>query len=130
MLDCSGRLAVLKLSNSNQIYRRYDRSTVSTGSRTRCLDNHCRALDKADAALNSAERLKPTYRQSLALSYFRLARNYFDLDRNNEDVMTIVPALEPGFCPQESPLYNAAQHCLGLTTAERLASWKRQLLSR
>lgn len=113
------------------IYRRHGHATVSTGSTIRWLDNHCRALDKVVAALNGEEHMKLKYRQSLALSYFSLARNYFDLDRKKyEKVMTKVLALEPKFYPQESWLYNSVRHCLGFTAAERMASWKRQLLAR
>jgi glycosyltransferase involved in cell wall biosynthesis len=118
-------------SGCHSIYRRYGHHTVSTGSRIRWLDNHDRVLDKAVAALKATDRLKQDYRYDLALSYFSLARNYFDLDRKKyEEAMTKVLTLEPEFCPQESRLYNAVQRWLGFRAAERLASWKRRLLAR
>jgi glycosyltransferase involved in cell wall biosynthesis len=118
-------------SGCHSIYRRYGHDTVSTGSRIRWLDNHGRVLDKAVAALKARDRLKQDYRYDLALSYFSLARNYFDLDRKKyEEAMAKVFALEPGFCPQESRLYNAVQRCLGFRAAERLASWKRRVRPR
>jgi glycosyltransferase involved in cell wall biosynthesis len=115
-------------SGCYSIYRRHRGETVSTGNRIRWLGNHARVLDKAVAALEARDRLKRDYRYGLALSYFSLARNYFDLDRKKyEQAMGKVLALEPGFCPQESRLYNAVQRCLGFRAAESMASWKRRL---
>jgi glycosyltransferase involved in cell wall biosynthesis len=113
------------------IYRRYGHDTVSTGSRMRWLDNHCRVLDKATAALNAAERMKPEYRRALASSYFHLARNYFDRDRKKyRETMEKVLMLEPKFQPRESAIYGLAKRMFGFNAAESLASWKRRLRAR
>ena len=113
------------------IYRRYGHDTVSTGSRMRWLDNHCRVLDKAAAALNAAERMKSEYRRALASSYFHLARNYFDRDRKKyRETMEKVLMLEPEFQPRESAIYGLAKRMFGFSAAESLASWKRRLRGR
>jgi glycosyltransferase involved in cell wall biosynthesis len=113
------------------IYRRYGHDTVSTGSRMRWLDNHCRVLDKAAAALNAAERMKSEYRRALASSYFHLARNYFDRDRKKyRETMEKVLMLEPKFQPRESAIYGLAKRMFGFSAAESLASWKRRLRTR
>ena len=113
------------------IYRRYGHDTVSTGSRMRWLDNHCRVLDKAAAALNVAERMKSEYRRALASSYFHLARNYFDRDRKKyRETMEKVLMLEPEFQPRESAIYGLAKRMFGFSAAESLASWKRRLRAR
>ena len=113
------------------IYRRYGHDTVSTGSRMRWLDNHCRMLDKAAAALNAAERMKSEYRRALASSYFHLARNYFDRDRKKyRETMEKVLMLEPEFQPRESAIYGLAKRMFGFSAAESLASWKRRLRGR
>lgn len=113
------------------IYRRYGHDTVSTGSRMRWLDNHCRVLDKAAAALNAAERMKSEYRRALASSYFHLARNYFDRDRKKyRETMEKVLMLEPEFQPRESAIYGLAKRMFGFNAAESLASWKRRLRAR
>ena len=113
------------------IYRRYGHDTVSTGSRMRWLDNHCRVLDKAAAALNVAERMKSEYRRALASSYFHLARNYFDRDRKKyRETMEKVLMLDPKFQPRESAIYGLAKRMFGFSAAESLASWKRRLRAR
>jgi len=113
------------------IYRRYGHDTVSTGSRMRWLDNHCRVLDKAAAALNAAERMKSEYRRALASSYFHLARNYFDRDRKKyRETMEKVLMLEPEFQPRESAIYGLAKRMFGFSAAESLASWNRRLRAR
>jgi Glycosyltransferases, probably involved in cell wall biogenesis len=113
------------------IYRRYGHDTVSTGSRMRWLDNHCRVLDKAAAALNAAGRMKSEYRRALASSYFHLARNYFDRDQKKyRETMEKVLMLEPKFQPRESAIYGLAKRMFGFSAAESLASWKRRLRAR
>lgn len=113
------------------IYRRYGHNTVSTGSRMRWLDNHCRVLDKAAAALNAAGRMKSEYRLALASSYFHLARNYFDRDQKKyRETMEKVLMLEPKFQPRESAIYGLAKRMFGFSAAESLASWKRRLRAR
>jgi glycosyltransferase involved in cell wall biosynthesis len=113
------------------IYRRYGHDTVSTGSRMRWLDNHCRVLDKAAAALNAAGRMKSEYRLALASSYFHLARNYFDRDQKKyRETMEKVLMLEPKFQPRESAIYGLAKRMFGFSAAESLASWKRRLRAR
>jgi GT2 family glycosyltransferase len=110
------------------IYRRYGNVTVSTSKPRRWLDNHRLVLDKALDVLNRTNRLTPNYRHALALSYFRLARVYFEHDRGSYDqIMARVLQLEPQFKPQEPPLYNAVQRLIGFKGAERLAYAKRRL---
>jgi glycosyltransferase involved in cell wall biosynthesis len=109
------------------IYRRYGEVTVSTGNWQRWLENHTRVLDKSLGALQSAGRLAARYRKALARSYFTLAQNYYDRDRNAfERLIVKVVSLEPNFTVSHSRLYALAQKVLGLRRAEALASWKRR----
>ncbi len=66
----------------HSIYRRYGKVTVGTSNPRRCLENHCRVLDKAVDALKQSDRLTPTYGHALAHAYFRDARGWFNYDRN------------------------------------------------
>jgi glycosyltransferase involved in cell wall biosynthesis len=113
------------------IYRRYGPVTVSTGNRLRWVENRCRVFDKTSASLGAKGRLTAEYRRGLAQSYFTLARICYDLDRRKyEGIMANVLAMEPGFRPQESSIYNAVHWALGFSTAEFVASWKRRLTQR
>jgi GT2 family glycosyltransferase len=120
--------AIRYLPGCNSVYRRYGAVTVSTGNRMRWLESRCCVFDKASAKLAASGRLNAKYRHGLAQSYFALARLCFDHDRSKyQEIMTKVLALEPGFRPPESRIYNAVQRVFGFSTAELLASWKRRL---
>lgn len=58
----------------HSIYRRYGKTTVSTSSKKRWVDNHCFLLEKAETKLFQANRLSVKYRHALARGYFVLAR--------------------------------------------------------
>jgi hypothetical protein len=112
------------------IYRRYGEITVSTENRQRWLENHTRVLDKALGTLKSVGRLTGRYRKALARSYFALAQNYYDRDRDAfGQVISKVLSLEPNFTVSHSRLYALAQKVLGIRRAEALASWKRRFLA-
>jgi glycosyltransferase involved in cell wall biosynthesis len=121
---------ILYQPRCHSIYRRYGEVTVSTENRRRWLENHERVLDKALSALQSTGRLTEKYRKALARSYFTLAQNYYDNDRGCfEELLQKVLTLQPDFRPNHSFFYAAAERFFGIRGAERLASWKRQLLS-
>jgi glycosyltransferase involved in cell wall biosynthesis len=110
----------------DSIYRRPNDITVST-DRQRKLENLQRVFDKAVAALISQNRLMTQYRRAVARSYFALARNCYDLDRDHyHDLMIKVLTFDPGFKPTESRLYNMTQRLLGYQLAEAFASAKRR----
>ena len=110
----------------NSVYRRYGEVTLSTSNLRRWLDNHQIVLDKALGRLEKEGRLTSKYCRAAAHSYFALARNYFDLDRDMyEFLMHKVLELDPKFRPSESLVYNMTQRLLGYSAAERLASFKR-----
>lgn len=109
------------------VYRRYGAVTMSTSNRSRWLANELTVLGKTEACLLRTGRLNAVYRQALARSYFRAARNYYDLDRARyQDLMKKVLALDPTFRPQESRLYNTAWRLFGFGAAEKMASLKRK----
>jgi glycosyltransferase involved in cell wall biosynthesis len=112
----------------HSIYRRYGSVTVSTGSPPRWLESHQLALEKAEVSLVEAGRLGSRYRNALAASYFRLARNYYDLDRYMYlRLLDKVLWLCPAFAPSESQLYNVAWRLAGFAAADKLASYKRRI---
>jgi len=111
-------------------YRRYGNVTVSTSKRRRWLEAHRIVLDKATANLSSSGLLKQQYKEAVAASYFVLARNYFDIDRDAYDeLMANVLYLDPRFRPKESPMYNITQRIFGFGVAEQLARLKRRSVS-
>jgi glycosyltransferase involved in cell wall biosynthesis len=113
------------------VYRRYGNVTVSTADPVRWLTNHERVLVKAERKLEATDRLLPRYRCALAASYFRLARDYYDLDRATyKQFLAKTLALWPNFRPGQSPLYNTACWLFGFAFADRLASYKRRLSRR
>lgn len=115
----------------HSVYRRYGNVTVSTSDPARWLTSHQRVLEKAERRLETTGRLLPQYRRALATSYFRIARNCYDLDRGAyERLLAKTLALWPEFQPGESKLYNAACQLLGFAVADRLASYKRRMSRR
>lgn len=112
----------------HSIYRRYGAVTVSTSNRLRWLENHQRILEKAEARLLQMNKMTAIYRQALARSYFHVARNYYQHDRTQyAALISKTLALDPGFAPQESTLYNAVYRMLGFEWAERMALFKHRL---
>jgi glycosyltransferase involved in cell wall biosynthesis len=110
------------------IYRRYGNVTVGTSQPARWLENHLKVLDKASAELARGNRLTANYGHALAVSYFRLARGLFDLDRSAYDrAMARVFQLEPQFQPPGSILYKTVRRLFGFKGAERVACAKRRL---
>ena len=109
------------------VYRRYGNVTVSTFSRPIWLENHQRVLEKAECELRATGRLDSIYQQALATSYFRLARNYYELDRGEyQRLLTKTLALWPDFRSGHSRLYNTVSRLFGFALADRLASYKRR----
>ncbi len=110
------------------VYRRYGDVTVSTASLQRWLDNQWRLLEKAESKLNDTNRLSVKYRQSLARSYFYIARNYYDIDRSKyAQLIRKVRSLDPSFRPDGSIFYRWVQHALGFELADMLAGHKRKV---
>ncbi|NJS16445.1 MAG: glycosyltransferase [Nostocaceae cyanobacterium CSU_2_110] len=63
------------------IYRRYGNVTVSTASKPRWVENHCKVLQKVEARLLQRNKQIPVnYRHALAQGYFELARDYMYID--------------------------------------------------
>lgn len=113
------------------IYRRYGDVTVGTSNQIRWLENHEIVLDKTKTQLAQSNRLSRVYREALARSYFSLARNYYDIDRQQYiRLMDEVKSLSPEFKPKESALYNFFQKIFGFSIAEGLASFKRKMAIR
>jgi len=104
------------------IYRRYGQVTVGTSNPRRWLASHCRVLDKSSEVLGRANRLNSGYRHAIALSYFRMARGWFEFDRKQYDLaMSRVLELEPNFEPPGTALYKAVHRLLGFRGAEWVA---------
>lgn len=111
----------------HSIYRRYGHVTVSTSNGLRWLESHQQILEKAEQRLVADGRLTANYRRAMAKSYFHVARNFYDIDRQRyRSLMDTVLRLDPEFLPQESPVYNWACRLMGFEKAEQLASMKRR----
>ena len=110
------------------IYRRYGNLTVSTSNARRWRENHERLLNKAQAKLKERDLLSEKYKQAMALSYFHLARNYYQAaDRpKRQQLYAQALALDPQFMPEESRLYTTAYQLFGFQTAEWLAALMRK----
>jgi glycosyltransferase involved in cell wall biosynthesis len=105
------------------VYRRYGNVTVSTSNISRWLESHCRVLNTVEAALANSQRLTTRYKQALAISYFYLARVYYDVDKTKyKELLDRVLTLHPEFQPHETLLYNTTQRWFGFMAADRLDS--------
>ena len=64
------------------IYRRYGKGTVSTASKPRWVENHCKVLQKVEKKLlqQYQQKIPTNYRRALAHGYFELARDYMYID--------------------------------------------------
>jgi glycosyltransferase involved in cell wall biosynthesis len=113
---------------SHSVYRRYGNVTVSTSNARRWRENHERLLNKAQAKLKERGLLSEKYKRAMALSYFSLARNYYEAaDRpKRQQMYAQALALDPQFAPNESRLYTTAYRLFGFRTVEWLATLMRK----
>ncbi len=112
----------------DSIYRRHSHLTVSTRNKMEWLENHGKVLQKAEKKLFEDNKLSEDYKKSLAVGYFKLARLYFGIDR--EEWMQIykkVCDLDSEFMPQESWLYNSVYKTFGVQIAEKSGLLKRKI---
>ncbi len=108
------------------IYRRYGKVTVSTGSKTRWLENHTKVLQKVETRLSQQHQplIPINYRRALAQGYFQLARDYMYIDYSvyigflNKSL-----ALCPDFkYKSKNKIYNLVQDICGFHLTEILVN--------
>ncbi len=105
------------------IYRRYGNVTVSTASKPRWVENHCKVLQKVEKRLLLENREIPiNYRRALAEGYFELARDYMYIDY--EQYLRFLNkslALCPDFKHKsERKIYSLVQDILGFRFSEKI----------
>jgi glycosyltransferase involved in cell wall biosynthesis len=120
----------------DSIYRRHERTTVSSGCKLRWLNSHCLVLNKAEQQLRRRGLLSEKYRRALAQSYFAMARAYLAREetvRDGSNYLSYVQLLEktlalyPTFRANNRGLaYQGVQYLLGCRRAEQLAHLKSQ----
>lgn len=110
------------------VYRRYGPVTLSTSPNTRWVENAYMVFKKMEAKLRNAEQLMDHYREALAISYYSIARRYYETDlAEYQRALAHARRVCPGFQPRQSRLYNLLQAVVGFDTAQRVASYKRWL---
>ncbi len=108
------------------IYRRYGNVTVSTASKQRWVENHCKVLQKVENKLSQQYQHKiPTnYRRALAHGYFELARDYMYIDyseylRFSKKCLTLCPDFKH---KTKKPMYKLVQDICGFRLCEQFVS--------
>ncbi|MGD1909709.1 MAG: glycosyltransferase family 2 protein [Rivularia sp. (in: cyanobacteria)] len=105
------------------IYRRYGNVTVSTASKPRWVENHCKVLQKVETRLSQQhqQEIPINYRLALARGYFELARDYMYIDYSQYlRFMDKSLALCPDFKNKSTKhIYNLVQDICGFRFTER-----------
>ena len=105
------------------IYRRYGSITVSTASKPRWVENHCKVLKKAEKKLlqQYQQNIPINYRRALAHGYFELARDYMYIDYS-QYLQLVNKTLD--LCPDfkrktKRPIYRLVQDICGFRLCEQ-----------
>ena len=105
------------------IYRRYGNVTVSTISKQRWLENHCKVLEKVEQKLlqQYQQNIPINYRRALADGYFELARDYMYMDypeylRLSNKSLTLCPDFKRR---TKRPIYKLVQDICGFRLCEQ-----------
>ncbi|MDY6897733.1 MAG: glycosyltransferase [Cyanobacteriota bacterium] len=108
------------------IYRRYGNVTVSTRSKRRWVDYHCKVLQKVETKLleQYQQKIPVNYRRALAHGYFELARDYMYLDypeylRLSKKSLTLCPDFKR---KTKMPMYKLVQDICGFRLCEKFVS--------
>ncbi|MEO1378410.1 MAG: glycosyltransferase [Cyanobacteria bacterium J06635_10] len=105
------------------IYRRYGNVTVSTASKPRWVENHCKVLQKVETRLSQQhqQEIPINYRLALAQGYFELARDYMYIDYSLYlKFLDKSLALCPDFKHKSTrTIYNLVQDICGFRFSER-----------
>jgi glycosyltransferase involved in cell wall biosynthesis len=104
------------------IYRRYGNVTVSTASKPRWVENHCKVLQKVEKRLSQQNQEIPiNYRRALAQGYFELARDYMYIDyKQYLRFLDKSLALCPDFKHKsKKTIYNLVQDICGFRFSEK-----------
>lgn len=115
------------LPGCNSIYRTHSGETVSTKSKTRWFEAHCRVMANVERKLNDRGLMSPKYQQALATAYWSLGREYIysNGDRHYHlyaKILDRVYRLSPDlFLQDKSRLYQTMLQLLGYQTTEKLS---------
>jgi glycosyltransferase involved in cell wall biosynthesis len=110
------------------IIRRYGNTTVSTSNPRRVLVNNIAVTAKAETLLANTGRLTENYRKALAVAYFKIARGYFDFDRDQYALLVEKSlSLNPNLKPNGTHIYKFSQAIFGFFISDLLASYKRKV---
>jgi glycosyltransferase involved in cell wall biosynthesis len=116
------------LPGCNSVYRRPARETVSTRDSSKMHDNIISILKDAERRLGASDRLTATYRQALALSYFKIARSYYEKDRPFFNKMLgEARRLSNSFTTRQPRTYRLVASVLGVNAAEFITLLRRRV---
>lgn len=106
------------------IYRRYGNVTVSTASKPRWVENHCKVLKKVENRLleQHQQEIPVNYRAALAQGYFELARDYMYIDyplyvKYLNKSLTLCPDFKH---KSSKAIFNLAQDIFGFPFSEQI----------
>ncbi|MEL6786399.1 MAG: glycosyltransferase [Cyanobacteria bacterium J06607_15] len=115
------------LPGCNSVYRLHPGETVSTKSKTRWLEAHCRVMAKAEQNLREGGLMSPKYQQALATAYWSMGREYIYSNRDRHyptyaKTLDRIHRLAPDlFLQNKSRLYQAVYQLLGYQATEKLS---------
>jgi len=108
------------------IYRRYGNVTVSTASKQRWVEYHCKVLQKVEKKIlqQYQQKIPNNYRRALAHGYFELARDYMYIDypeyiRLSNKSLSLCPDFKH---PTKRPMYKLIQDICGFKLCEKFVS--------
>ena len=108
------------------IYRRYGNVTISTASKPRWIENHCKVLQKVEQRLlkQHQQEIPINYRRALAQGYFELARDYMYIDYSQylrlvDKSLTLYPEFKH---KSRKKIYHLVQDICGFRLTERLVN--------
>jgi hypothetical protein len=108
------------------VFRRYGAVTLSTSNLHLWTDNAYMLYKKMERILQNKGMLTPRYQEALAVSYYSIARKYYETDPiEYRRALAHARRIYPGFKPRQSMLYNILQEIVGLHIAQRIAYYKR-----
>jgi glycosyltransferase involved in cell wall biosynthesis len=110
------------------VYRRPAMGTVSTRDSSKMHDNIISVLKDAERKLGASGRLTATYRQAMALSYFKIVRCYYQKDRPFFNKMLgEARRLSNSFTTRQPRTYRLVASVLGVNAAEFITLLRRRV---
>jgi hypothetical protein len=108
------------------VFRRYGSVTLSTSDLKLWTNNAYILYKKMEYILQKKNLFTSRYREALAVSYYAIARKYYETDLIEYGrALAHARRVCPDFKPKQSTLYNLLQEVVGMDLAQQVARYKR-----